>query len=617
MQETYEAAVERIVMAITDESIARERDKNRQAREARDKALINPETYEELAQFVGRKGVDQLSDDQMAVWDRLNAERSRQVRQQRQKDTVEQFQSAETENVQFRIIEGHHTREDVPLWIVQLSSRVERATFTELKVKARQLGGWWSSFKKDAAGFQFRSEESANKFAGLTEGDADRSGELQARKLRKMDNASERLAAVAESLELKATEVLAADDDKLKNTARRADMAASMRAQAYSDQADAKTLRSIAAGLAAGEAQYLDGVWNAAQVRTLQIIFRQARRERISERLKEEGSDRRTHGWSQRYDELEAEPLSAADARFASYPKPHLYRGHLVQAFAQLGATPGVKQAAAKLRKIVDAGPKDQDFVEFVNEYQVELLEDFLGRAKAAGCRVWWFEHCLESYKRLRSANIYDGHELRAALRELAPHLAHAAGDDPVTRAEDELRGREPPSFFPTPRPVIEQMLDLAGIEPTHRVLEPSCGKGDILDGIRREQPDVDVKAIEQNLMLQGVLTAKGYGELVSYGDFLEHCGEYDRIVMNPPFEHGQDVEHVRHAYKLLAGGGRLVSVVCEGPFFRSDARSAAFREWLEEVRADVEQLPDDAFRGVDAFRQTGVKTRLVVIDKS
>ena len=40
------------------------------------------------------------------------------------------------------------------------------------------------------------------------------------------------------------------------------------------------------------------------------------------------------------------------------------------------------------------------------------------------------------------------------------------------------------------------------------------------------------------------------------------------------------------------------------------------FRQWLDELSADIEQLPEDAFQGVDAFRQTGVKTRLVVINK-
>lgn len=69
-------------------------------------------------------------------------------------------------------------------------------------------------------------------------------------------------------------------------------------------------------------------------------------------------------------------------------------------------------------------------------------------------------------------------------------------------------------------------------------------------------------------------------------------------------------------AAELLAGGGRLVSVVCKGPFFRSDQKSVAFREWLDDLGAAIEQLPEDAFQGVDAFRQTGVRTRLVALDK-
>jgi hypothetical protein len=617
LQESYEEAVERIVLAITDEQIAAELERVRKRKEEKDKALGNPETLLEFATFIRERGLDQLSDDQFARWDALHADRIREDRKScKQCETVEQFQSVEVGNLEFRIAEGFHDRERIPLWIVQLSTRVERATFQELKIKATQLGGWWSSFKKDAAGFQFRSRESAEKFAGLSEGDADRSEELLARKLRKMDSASDRLQAVADSLDATATEVLEGDESKLKNTARRADMAASMRAQAYADQADAKTLRSIAAALAAGEARYLDGVWNAAQVRSLETVLKQARRERIRGRFTEEGIEHRSHGWSQRYDELEGQSLSPADARHAVYPKPYLYRGHLVQAFAQFEKTPGLKQITAKMRKTVDATPKEQDFVEFIHEHQIELLEEFLSRAKSAGMKIWWFDHCLDAYKRLRSANIYDAHELRSALRELAPHLVGAAADDPVKRAEDELRGKDLPGFFPTPRAVIDQLLALASIEPAHRVLEPSCGKGDILDAVRRHCPDVTLTAIEQNLTLQGVLTAKGYGEIVSYEDFLEHVGEYDRVVMNPPFEEGQDILHVRHAYDLLAPSGRLVSIVCEGPFFRSDAKSVAFRAWLQELEADIEQLPEDAFLGVDAFRRTGVRTRLVVIDK-
>jgi hypothetical protein len=54
-----------------------------------------------------------------------------------------------------------------------------------------------------------------------------------------------------------------------------------------------------------------------------------------------------------------------------------------------------------------------------------------------------------------------------------------------------------------------------------------------------------------------------------------------------------------------------------EGPFFRTDRKSEAFREWLAAVAGQSEQLPEDAFKGVEAFRETGCRTRLVVIDRS
>ena len=93
-------------------------------------------------------------------------------------------------------------------------------------------------------------------------------------------------------------------------------------------------------------------------------------------------------------------------------------------------------------------------------------------------------------------------------------------------------------------------MLDEARIEPHHLVLEPSCGKGDIVAAIAEQFPEVHVTAIEQNRTLSDVLSARGMS--VEFTDFLEHQGSYDRILMNPPFEKGQDIEHVRHAYSLL-----------------------------------------------------------------
>jgi type I restriction-modification system DNA methylase subunit len=257
---------------------------------------------------------------------------------------------------------------------------------------------------------------------------------------------------------------------------------------------------------------------------------------------------------------------------------------------------------------------ENEDYVTFQADHDIKALEDFITRARAAGVKTEWFDASLEKYKRLQRAHITDIHELRAALREYVGHRAEARGDDPVKVAERELIGKKLLGFFPTPLAIIERMLALAEIEPHHHVLEPSCGKGDILDALRNRYPALALVAVEQNRTLADVLSAKGHE--VQFDDFLEHRGKYDRIVMNPPFESGAEIEHIRHAYTQLHSGGRLVSVVSEGPFFRADRKSVAFREWLEELSAEIEQLPDGSFAGEDVFRQSSVRTRLITVSK-
>lgn len=81
---------------------------------------------------------------------------------------------------------------------------------------------------------------------------------------------------------------------------------------------------------------------------------------------------------------------------------------------------------------------------------------------------------------------------------------------------------------------------------------------------------------------------------------------------MNPPFEEGQDILHVRHAYECLAEDGAMVAIMSEGSFFRQDKRAADFRAWLDLVGGSNEELPADAFKESG----TSVRTRLVVIRK-
>ncbi len=158
-------------------------------------------------------------------------------------------------------------------------------------------------------------------------------------------------------------------------------------------------------------------------------------------------------------------------------------------------------------------------------------------------------------------------------------------------------------------------MLDQADIQDGMKVLEPSAGKGDIADAIKEQHPGVDVSVVEKQYTLQNILKAKGYD--IADSDFMEHEGKYDRIIMNPPFEKGQDIDHVMHAYSLLNPGGRIVAIMSEGTFFRNDSKASKFREFLDDVNGTSEKLPEKSFQTKEAIRQTGVAARMVVIDKA
>ncbi len=605
--ETYEDAIIKVVESITDEQIQEQIKEKKEKAAQVEKSLTNPETFQEFRQFVQSKGEGELSHEQLIQYDRLRAEQTRLQRASKKTATVEQF-NGDIADLQITIKEGYHTRQEIPLWICQLNERIDRATFNDLKIKAKQLGGWWSSFKKADAGFQFKSEESALKFQSLLQGNADRSDELAERKTRKIESASERLLQLADDLEQSANESL--HQDRQTNTVRRSEMAAGMRGRAYVDIAFARTMRSLTTDLASGEAIYLDGIKAKTQLGTLINVLRRAKRTHNDLLLKEKGElgvwDRHRE-----VEDLDNRPMALEDADFAEYPYPHIYKRNLEEVIQKALHRKGVMQRARQMQKQI---ARESDFIQFKEEYEIKQFTEFCTRCKDVSIDVQWIESSLDDYKRLHAANIQTLPELRMALRELVPHLQTRREDDPVLKAEQALVGKKLDGFFPTPKPIISQMLELADIQEGDRILEPSAGKGDILDMIRLHHPENEITAIERNGTLFDVLEAKGHS--VERTDFLEHQGEYNQIIMNPPFEKGADIEHVRHAFSLLALNGKLVAIMSEGPFFRSDSQATEFRNWLDEVAGESEQLPEDAFNNAEAYRKTGVRTRIVKINK-
>jgi predicted RNA methylase len=167
------------------------------------------------------------------------------------------------------------------------------------------------------------------------------------------------------------------------------------------------------------------------------------------------------------------------------------------------------------------------------------------------------------------------------------------------------------PGYFPTPAPVVREIFKRARLYGDLTILEPSAGSGHIADALVAE--GFDVHCVERHERLRQLLVLKGRTLVGS--DFIEteFSEKYDRVLMNPPFEKGQDMAHVRHAYEALKPGGVLVAIMAPGFEFRSDRQSTEFRDWLTETDATWENLPDGSFKQSG----TGVSTRLVVIEKA
>ena len=102
---------------------------------------------------------------------------------------------------------------------------------------------------------------------------------------------------------------------------------------------------------------------------------------------------------------------------------------------------------------------------------------------------------------------------------------------------------------------IVNQLVDLAEIQPYQSILEPSAGRGAIVKGILdRYSSDVDIDMCElldlnynylkDNFIEQNSNTSL---HLLQEKDFLKLPIEkkYHRIIANPPFNKNQDIKHI------------------------------------------------------------------------
>jgi hypothetical protein len=196
-----------------------------------------------------------------------------------------------------------------------------------------------------------------------------------------------------------------------------------------------------------------------------------------------------------------------------------------------------------------------------------------------------------------------------ALMLEMRPRFAQLAQRHELGTAPRAVIGF---NLFQTPRPVAARMADLIRerVRPGARILEPSAGLGRLwepfaeeADALRQEWIMVEeaaecVRAVRAMLKRAAVHERDFLG--TSAGDL---GGEFDAVIMNPPFKQGRDVKHIRHALGMLRPGGRLVSLCYNGTKQNAELRPLA-TTW------DV--LPEGSFKA----EGTSASVCMLTIDK-
>ena len=572
-------------------------------------AIENPQTLEDF-DLKQKYDKQSLTEKQQKQYEELLAERK--ITDRRLEDEQKgKIQAIRHDGIKMTVRQTKHTKTGQDLHVASLDQRVDRDTYNQLNQRAKKLGGYYSSYAKDGAipGFQFKDPDKAKEFISLDEINKG------ADNIKNNENKrSAKLSDAADSLRDKANEKL--NKNRLTNTSRRADIAGNIEKDARKDLFIADTMQNISEAMSSGKAKYLSRIDSKSQVEQLESILKSGHYDHAMESTK---AIKNPFDKDRARTRLLDGDITDESVNMAQFPYPSAYLD-TIQNIAKKANNPELSLLSYNISKKNKNTSQDEYFkIKFKDEQDIEQLRDFIKKAEKYGGKEFEFnlkamKSSLQSYDNIKRAGIDSPGELRVALKEYIGYRGSKQNADPIKKMERDLIGKKIDGYFPTPEKIALDMADKLDVKPGQTVLEPSAGKGSLADAVLKKYgSDVKIDTIEVNSTLADLLKIKGYKPIQE--DFLKiKDKKYDRIIMNPPFENGQDMDHVRHAYYLLEPGGKMVAIMGEGGFFRSDKKSSDFRDWLEDKNGESKKLPEGSFKTSD--NPTGVNTRLVVIKK-
>jgi len=604
-EETHETAKQKLINGTTAETLENFYKERQAKKEAKEKAENNPETLSEFHEFIRLKGKENLTADQLETFERLTADvvLKRQEQEQERQNTVEKIN---IENVDFEIYPTKHSKTKEDIFTVLMLNRVSAEDFKTLSSKAKKIGGYYSRYTDKfatppiKAGFNFKTEEEAKSFIGLKEEDQT-TQHAQEKAEEVKQTAAERMKERAKIIIEKAEEDL--NRDRRTNTARQARQASGSEDKARQEIIFGKKLILIAEGLENESIKYLHAIRNGRQLEQLESILSQGfyNRQRIENKS---------------YVERQKESKNPLiDVNFVVYPFPSYGDTVIFDIFKHHEEMTGMKKDLKTIFEYCKRNKNTNGLVVVKDLNTIQLLKKV-----ALKIRDQWNQNRIlepiKDFDRIQKMGLINEAILKTALRELA-NLTAGTGPTEEQKRNQELKelersfiNKKIDGFFPTPPELIETMLKMVKVFENETILEPSAGLGHIAEAIRQKHPENALNLIEVNTSLSEVLRKKNFE--VENEDFLKTSTKYDVIFMNPPFEKGQDIDHVNHAFKLLNPGGRLVSIMAANKF-KKDKKTVDFNEFVLNNGYSIEN-PEGSFKS--AFNSTGVSTITVYLEK-
>lgn len=230
--------------------------------------------------------------------------------------------------------------------------------------------------------------------------------------------------------------------------------------------------------------------------------------------------------------------------------------------------------------------------------------------------------YCSKSNIYCRAKNIAEGKKKLYELLKECKSEEREAEDNSYSRkkriAVEALPSAENSEFYPTPSELAGKMLGMLDWKTVRTVLEPSAGKGDLVNFAKklckslRHSDNVEFDCVELDPNLQAMLVGNEF-RLVG-DDFLhyETVKKYDAIIMNPPFSEG--AEHLLKAISMQKRYGGQVVCLLNAETIRNpycNVRKLLVNT-LNELNARIVFVSDSFKR---AERKTGVEVAIIALN--